>query len=405
MSEKEKFKKLPVTVLSGFLGAGKTSLLNHILNNKEGLKVAVIVNDMSEVNVDARLVENENVLSRTEEKLVEMSNGCICCTLREDLMVAVENLALEGRFDYLLIESTGISEPVPVAQTFSYIDEENSIDLSKFSYIDTMVTVVDCFNFFKDFGSNELLADRQLTDMDGDYRTIVNLLTDQIEFANVIILNKTDLVNNNTVGVLKAAIQKLNTSAKIITSSFGKVDPKSILNTKLFSFEEAQVSAGWQKELEAEGHTPETEEYGIGSFVFRDQRPFHPQRFWNYLNKDYPNSIIRAKGLFWLASRPNDAINFSQAGGSSRIERAGVWWCSMPYADRIRYAIYVSHKNEIEARWSKDWGDRMNEIVFIGQDMDKEKITIDLESYLIQDDERHFFNSKTKFNDPFPDDI
>lgn len=405
MSEKENLKKLPVTVLSGFLGAGKTSLLNHILNNKQGLKVAVIVNDMSEVNVDARLVENENVLSRTEEKLVEMSNGCICCTLREDLMVAVENLAMEGRFDYLLIESTGISEPVPVAQTFSYIDEENSIDLSKFSYIDTMVTVVDCFNFFKDFGSNELLADRQLTDMDGDYRTIVNLLTDQIEFADVIILNKTDLVNNNTVGVLKAAIQKLNPSAKIITSSFGKVDPKSILNTKLFSFEEAQVSAGWQKELEAEGHTPETEEYGIGSFVFRDQRPFHPQRFWNYLNKDYPNSIIRAKGLFWLASRPNDAINFSQAGGSSRIERAGVWWCSMPYADRIRYAIYVSHKNEIEARWSKDWGDRMNEIVFIGQDMDKKKITIDLESCLIQDNERHFFDSKTSFNDPFPDDI
>ena len=301
------------------------------------MKVAVIVNDMSEINIDANVVKNENILSRTDEKLIEMSNGCICCTLREDLMIEVERLAKENRFDYLLIESTGISEPIPVAQTsFSFIDDENNIDLSKFSYVDTMVTVVDAFNFFNDFGSPETLIDRKLTDIDGDDRTIVNLLVDQVEFANVIVLNKVDLVTKDHIGILKSAIRKLNPSSKIIETSFSKIDPNEILNTRLFDFDEAEQSAGWIEELNKENHTPETDEYGISSFVYRTKKPFDPAKFWNYVEFHFPNSIIRSKGLFWLASRPKQALIWGQAGGSLKADSAGVWWSSMKLADEIK---------------------------------------------------------------------
>ncbi|MFD0869078.1 Uncharacterized GTP-binding protein YjiA [Chlamydia abortus] len=389
-------QKIPVTVLSGYLGAGKTTILNHVLNHRHGLRVAVIVNDLSEVNIDAGLVKDGGGLSRTEEKLVEMSNGCICCTLREDLLREVEKLAMENRFDYILIESTGVSEPVPVAQTFTYIDEDQGVDLSRFCRLDCMVTVVDANRFWHDFSSGETLLERRQAVNEDDTRDVVDLLIDQIEFCDVLILNKCDMVAEEDLEELEQVLRKLQPRARLIRTVQGKVDPAEILNTGLFDFEKASQSAGWIRELENGFHTPETEEYGISSFVYERIRPFHPGRLMEWM-EDWPVEIVRAKGIMWLATRNDYAQSISQAGPSIRFGPAGYWVAALSEEERREI---LQEEAELARDWDPAYGDRVNKVVFIGIDMDKDKLIASLDRCLLSDEEMN--EDWSDFPDEFP---
>ena len=391
--------KLPVTVLSGFLGAGKTSVLSHILNNRENKKVAVIVNDMSEINIDAATLKSEVSLNRSEEKLIEMSNGCICCTLREDLLEEVNKLAKEGRFDHLVIESTGISEPLPVAETFTFADEQG-VSLSDVAKLDTMVTVVDAVNFLKDFQEAKYLKDKGESLGEDDERSVADLLVDQVEFADLILISKTDLVNTEDLERLKAILKTLNTDAKVLPIEHGNVDIDKVLNTGLFDFERARQAPGWLKEMRGE-HIPETEEYGVGSFCYEARRPFHPDKFHEFLHntKQY-GKLIRSKGFFWLATRPEYAGQWSQAGGIARYGFAGLFWKAVPKKDWPEDEEYLA---SIKNQWVEPFGDMRQELVFIGQGLDQEKMIQKLDECLLTEEEvlkgREYWET---LKDPFP---
>ncbi|EHC9865504.1 GTP-binding protein [Vibrio alginolyticus] len=393
-------QKLPVTVLSGFLGAGKTTVLSHILNNRQGRKVAVIVNDMSEVNIDAATVQNEVSLNHSEEKLVEMSNGCICCTLREDLLEEVTKLAQEGRFDYLVIESTGIAEPLPVAETFTFADE-NGLSLSDVARLDTMVTVVDAINFLRDYDEAKFLTETAESLGEDDERSVADLLVDQVEFADVILISKTDLAEKSEIERLLAILKTLNTSATILPISNGEVELDAVLDTQSFSFEKAQQAPGWLKEMRGE-HIPETEEYGISSFAYHARRPFHPEKFYDFLHnaKDY-GKLIRSKGYFWLATRPEFVGQWSQAGGIARYGVAGLFWKAIPKEEWPTDQDYLDAINDI---WQEPYGDMRQELVFIGQGLEQEKLIARLNECLLTEDEmEQGLDYWLSLEDPFPE--
>lgn len=396
MNESIAKARIPVAVLSGYLGAGKTTILNHVLNNREGLRVAVIVNDLSEVNVDADLIRDGSGLSHTNEKLVEMSNGCICCTLREDLLREVEKLAKENRFDYILIESTGIGEPVPVAQTFTYLDEEAGINLSELCRLDCMITVVDAYRFWNDFSSGETLLERNQATDEQDTRDVVDLLIAQIEFCDVLILNKCDMVADEDLNQLEAILRKLQPRAKFIRSAKGTVSPSEILNTNLFDFDAASESPGWLQELSNPTRVPETEEYGISSFVFEGKRPFHPERLMAWMT-EWPAEVVRAKGIVWLASRNDIGQNLSQAGPSIQFGDAGYWVAALPEEEREQ-----AFKDDCDllSNWDPTYGDRLSKIVLIGIDMKRSQIQEDLNHCLLTDKEMEL--DWSLFPDPFP---